>query len=82
MNEYPAKFCQIKCRQHTSNYYNNASVYHQNKSSNVAIQQIKDRQYIQALDGYVGEILLVGINYARDNKDKPHSCVIERVEKF
>ena len=52
------------------------------KTANAAIQQIKDRQYIQALDGYVGEILLIGINYARDNKDKPHSCVIERVEKF
>ena len=46
-----------------------------------AIQQIKDRRYTQALDGYSGEIVLVGINYDKGNKDKPHSCVIERVEK-
>ena len=45
------------------------------------MQQIKDRHYMQALEGYSGEILLVGINYNRENKDKPHSCVIEKVEK-
>lgn len=47
------------------------------KSADTAIRQIRDRQYTQALEGYRGEILLVGINYDRDNKDKPHSCVIE-----
>ncbi|MCM1188861.1 MAG: ATP-binding protein [bacterium] len=51
------------------------------KTADTAIQQIKDRRYTQALERYAGEILLVGINYDRDNKDKPHSCVIERVEK-
>lgn len=30
---------------------------------------------------YSGELLLVGINYDRDNKAKPHSCVIEKVDK-
>lgn len=52
------------------------------KTANSAIQQIKDRQYTQALEGYVGEILLVGINYNKENKNKPHSCVIEKVEKL
>lgn len=51
------------------------------KTAETAIQQIKDRRYTQALDGYSGEIVLVGINYDKGNKDKPHSCVIERVEK-
>ncbi len=51
------------------------------KSAYAAIQQIKDRQYTRALEGYVGEILLVGINYDREKKDKHHSCVIERLEK-
>lgn len=46
-----------------------------------AIQQIKDRQYTRALEGYSGEILLVGINYTRDHKNKPHSCIIEKVRK-
>ena len=51
------------------------------KSAHAAIQQIKDRNYTQALEGYVGEILLVGINYDKENENKPHSCVIERMEK-
>lgn len=51
------------------------------KTAETAIQQIKDRRYAQALDGYSGEIVLVGINYDKENKDKPHSCVIERAEK-
>ena len=51
------------------------------RTAHTAIQQIKDRQYTQALEGYVGEVLAVGINYDRDNVNKPHSCVIERMEK-
>ncbi len=51
------------------------------KTAHTAIQQIKDRQYTQALEGYAGEILAVGINYDRDNANKPHSCVIERMKK-
>ena len=49
-----------------------------NKTADTAIQQIKNRRYTQALEGYVGEILLVGINYEKENRDKPHSCVIEK----
>lgn len=52
-----------------------------NKTADTAIRQIKDRQYTQALEGYAGEILLVGISYDRNRPDKPHSCVIERWEK-
>lgn len=51
------------------------------KTAHTAIQQIKDRQYTQALEGCAGEILAVGINYDRDNANKPHSCVIERMKK-
>ena len=50
------------------------------RTARAAIQQMKDRQYIQALEDYTGEILLVGIGYDKDNADKPHSCVIERWE--
>lgn len=49
------------------------------KNAEAAIRQIKDRQYTQAMEGYSGEIVLVGINY--DKEGKVHSCVIERVEK-
>lgn len=49
------------------------------RTANAAIQQIKDRQYAQALEGYAGEILAVGINYDKDDANKRHSCVIERL---
>lgn len=51
------------------------------RSAGAAIRQIKDRQYTQALEDYAGEILLVGINYDRNNKNKPHSCEIEKIIK-
>ncbi len=49
-----------------------------NKSAEGAIRQIKDRQYTKALEGYAGEILLVGVNYDKDGGEKRHQCVIER----
>lgn len=49
------------------------------KSAATALQQIKDRKYTQALERYSGEIVLVGVDYDRDNADKPHSCLIERM---
>lgn len=33
----------------------------------------------RVLEGYTGEILLVGINYDRTDRDKLHSCVIGRI---
>lgn len=51
------------------------------KTAEAAIQQIKDKRYTQAFEDYSGEIILVGINYDKRNKDNPHSCVIERVKK-
>lgn len=51
------------------------------KTAIAAIQQIKDRHYTQALERYAGEILLVGIDYNRNDADKPHRCIIEKVEK-
>ena len=35
--------------------------------------------YTQALEGYSGEVLLVGINYDKEDRNKRHSCVIERM---
>ena len=49
------------------------------KSADTAIRQIKERHYTQALESYVGEILLIGVNYDRDSKNKLHSCVIEKM---
>ena len=49
------------------------------KNAMTAIRQIKDRHYTQALEGYSGEVLLVGINYDKEDRNKRHSCVIERM---
>lgn len=43
---------------------------------NGAIRQIKEKGYTSWLEGYTGDILLVGINYKK--KDKIHECVIEK----
>ncbi len=52
------------------------------RSVSSAIQQIRDRHYTQAFEGYTGQILLVGITYSKENQNKPHSCVIEKMEKM
>ncbi len=50
-----------------------------NKSAEGAIEQIKKKQYTDCLKDYSGEILLVGINY--DKNDKKHTCKIEKITK-
>lgn len=45
------------------------------QSARGAIAQIKDRQYADWLEGYTGNILLVGISY---DEKKGHTCVIEK----
>ena len=49
------------------------------KTAKTAIKQIKEKGYVQALEEYAGEILLVGINY--DKKLKTHECIIECYKK-
>lgn len=48
------------------------------KSVRTAMQQIKDKQYPQALAGYQGKILLIGISY--DKATKIHACEIETAD--
>ncbi|MBE6100591.1 MAG: AAA family ATPase [Selenomonas ruminantium] len=50
-----------------------------NRSARAAIEQIKDKEYVQALDGYTGKILLVGVNY--DKSTRLHSCEIDEWSK-
>ena len=47
------------------------------KSADGALDQIKKMQYADCLKDYSGEILLVGINYNKN--DKRHTCKIEKV---
>lgn len=51
-----------------------------NKSAEGAIAQIKKKRYPDALNGYGGDILLVGINYNKDAQDekRKHTCIIEK----
>ena len=46
------------------------------QSAEGAIAQIKDKQYMKAIEMYKDHILLVGINY--DKETKEHRCRIER----
>lgn len=46
-----------------------------NQSADSAVAQMKDRQYADWLQGYTGDILLVGIAY---DERKGHTCVIEK----
>ncbi|MFP3154571.1 ATP-binding protein [Lachnospiraceae bacterium ZAX-1] len=45
-------------------------------SAQGAIAQIKQKQYVEALTDYKGNLLLVGINYRK--KTKKHECLIEK----
>ena len=47
-----------------------------------AIEQIKDRQYPMALEGYGARMLLVGISYDKEAEGgkRKHHCVIEKFE--
>ncbi|MBE5767934.1 MAG: AAA family ATPase, partial [Clostridiales bacterium] len=47
------------------------------QSAEGAIEQIKRKEYVKALEDYKGNLLLVGINY---DKDKKHSCRIEKMQ--
>ena len=54
-----------------------------NKTASSAIEQIKNRQYIESLKGYPSEVVLVEVNYDAggdgDGKFKKHVCRIERI---
>ncbi|MBO5071176.1 MAG: AAA family ATPase, partial [Roseburia sp.] len=51
-----------------------------NKSAEGAINQIKKKNYPDAIREYGGEVLLVGINYDKNAPagERKHTCVIER----
>lgn len=44
-----------------------------------AISQIKERKYAGALNEYMDNLLLVGINY--NKREKKHECVITKYSK-
>ena len=49
-----------------------------NKSAEGAIKQIKEKKYSSWIEGYTGDILLVGINY---DEQKGHECLIQKFVK-
>ncbi|MBD5089442.1 MAG: AAA family ATPase [Clostridiales bacterium] len=48
------------------------------KTAKGAVEQIKEKNYPKTIESYVGKILLVGVNYEKQNKS--HSCIIEEWE--
>ena len=50
-----------------------------NSSVESAINQIKEKKYFDSLNHYQGNIIFVAVNY--DEKDKTHTCKIERFTK-
>ena len=50
-----------------------------NECTESAIAQIRSKRYFDSLAHYMGDLLFVGINY--DEKEKTHTCEIERFEK-
>ncbi len=54
-----------------------------NQDAEGAIHQICEKKYPEALDGYGGDIQLVGISYNRDTQDsaRKHKCKIQKWSK-
>lgn len=54
-----------------------------NKTAQGAIDQIQKKKYPDALKGYGGEVLLVGVNYDKDAPDgqRKHTCEIRTLKK-
>lgn len=48
-----------------------------NKKAKTALEQIKNKDYPEAIKQYTGNIILVAINY--DKKSKNHECIIEKL---
>lgn len=62
-NHLPALIVELKC----------------DHSAEKAVEQIRKKDYTDCLKDYIGEIVLVGINY--DKKSKKHTCRIEKIKK-
>ena len=58
-NDYPALVIELKW----------------NKTVQIALDQIKEKNYPESISQYTGNILLVAVNY--DKKTKQHECMIE-----
>ena len=50
-----------------------------NKNAKTALDQIKNKKYPQSVLNYTGDILMVEINYDKENKE--HQCLIEKYKK-
>ena len=50
-----------------------------NRKCETALEQIREKKYVESLKGYKGEVLLVGISYEKRSENKTHVCRIERV---
>ena len=49
------------------------------KKCETALDQIREKKYIEALKGYKGKVLLVGISYEKRSENKEHVCQMEEM---
>ena len=49
------------------------------KKCETALEQIREKKYMEALKGYKGKVLLVGISYEKRSDNKEHVCRIEEM---
>ena len=47
-----------------------------NENADTAIRQIKDKEYVNTVEGFGGDVLLVGISYDKDSGE--YQCKIEK----
>ena len=49
------------------------------KKCETALDQIREKKYMEALKGYKGKVLLVGISYEKRSENKEHVCQMEEM---
>lgn len=75
-----ADFVFIPKPEYKSNYPALVVEWKWNEDASTVLKQIKNKRYPESILNYTGDILLVGINY--DKNDKRHRCLIEKYTKI
>lgn len=63
-DDYPTLIVELKC----------------GKTAETALDQIKKMKYADVVENYGSDILLVGISYDKDDPEKKHHCLIEKIK--
>ena len=72
----PITLCELEL---PKEYKPGTIVEHFKRQHSLTQDEIKNKKYPQSVLNYTGDILMVGINYDKENKE--HQCLIEKYEK-